>query len=418
MTGLDAGHLAMTLFAPMAVRIHGTFGSWVLPQGASVLGRGSTCDVRIDDPRLSRTHARFSVSGHSLRVEELGSRNGVLVDKHRIQGMVELHHGQVVVCGPVVLMVSIDETQPHPRTPLGAQDPATRRTSGRGDTEAMLAAVTAPEPTGSGGRGIDPAIFAAVSSGSGEFGPDPNRTSALQPAPMPGSITSPLEAVRPQPHAPRPPTRRSPSTASLEAAAFAPSASGALEMPTPTKPVASARLFAGLLDGAVALCSASVGLFLAVLVLAGALAVAGAGIGEGVPRMGAGGPAGFAAILGTLLDLHGLAAGLGAAPLAASASPAAGLLLVLGAALSAMAMVAGPLLVLVVPTVLRGAPAMHRRCGLAVVRAADGATPGYAQALLRWLLACLLWPLAIPMVLMQRRSLHDTLSGCTVRQIR
>lgn len=402
----------------MAVRIHGTFGSWVLPQGASVLGRGSTCDVRIDDPRLSRTHARFTVSGHTLRVEELGSRNGVLVDGHRIQGMVELHHGQVVVCGPVVLMVSIDETQPHPRAPQGGQDPATRRTSGKGDTEAMLAAVTAPEPPASGGRGIDPAIFAAVSSGSGEFATDPARASALQPAPMPGSITSPLEAVRPQPHAPRPQTRRSPSTASLEAAAFAPSASGALEMPTPTRPAAYDRLSAGLLDGAAAVGSASIGLFIAVLVLAGALAVAGAGISDGVPRVGAGGPAGFPAILGAVLNLHGLSAGLAAAPLAASASPAAGLLLVLGAALAAMATVAGPLLVLVVPTVLRGAPAMHRRCGLAVVRTADGTAPGYAQALLRWLLAALLWPLAIPMALLQRRSPHDTLSGCTVRQVR
>lgn len=402
----------------MAVRIHGTFGSWVLPQGASVLGRGSTCDVRIDDPRLSRSHARFTVSGHSLRVEELGSRNGVLVDGHRINGMVELHHGQVVVCGPVVLMVSIDETQPHPRAPQGGQDPATRRTSGKGDTEAMLAAVTAPEPPASGGRGIDPAIFAAVSSGSGEFGADPARASALQPAPMPGSITSPLEAVRPQPHAPRPQTRRSPSTASLEAAAFAPSASGALEMPTPTRPTASARLSAGLFDGIAAAGSATVGLCIAVLVLAGALTIAGAGIRDGVPRIGSGGPAGFPEVLGALLGWQGLSAGLAAAPLAASASPAAGLLLVLGAALAAMTAVAGPLLVLVVPTVLRGAPSMHRRCGLAVVRTADGAAPGYAQALWRWLLAALLWPLAIPMALMQRRSPHDTLSGCTVRQVR
>ena len=401
----------------MAVRIHGTFGSWGRTQGVSVLGRGSTCDVRIDDPRLSRSHARFTVSGHTLRVEELGSRNGVLVDGHRIQGQVELHHGQVVVCGPVVLMVSIDETQPHPRAPQGGQDPATRRTSGKGDTEAMLEAVTAPEPPASGGRGIDPAIFAAVSSGSGEFAADPARASALQPAPMPGSITSPLEAVRPQPHAPRPQTRRSPSTASLEAAAFAPSASGALEMPTPTQPTVSDRLSAGLLDGVAALAAAAVGLFIAVLVLAGALAIAGAGISDGVPRIGAGGPAGFPAVLGAVLSPGGLAASLAAAPLAASASPAAGLLLVLGAALAAMATVAGPLLVLVVPTVLRGAPAMHRRCGLAVVRTADGAAPGYAQALLRWLLAGLLWPLAIPMVFAQRRSLHDTLSGCTVRQI-
>jgi len=374
--------------------------------------------VRIDDPRLSRSHARFSVSGHALHVEELGSRNGVLVDGHRIQGAVELHHGQVVVCGPVVLMVSIDETQPHPRAPQGGQDPATRRTSGRSDTEAMLAAVTVPEPPASGGRGIDPAIFAAVSSGSGEFGVDPARQSALQPAPMPGSITSPLEAVRPQPHDLRPPTRRSPSTSSLEAASFAPSASGALEMPSSAGPAVIDRLSAGLGDGLAATGAGGLGLLAALLVLAGALALAGAGVSDGVPRMGAGGPAGFPAVLGSLLSSRGLATGLAAASLAASASPAAGLLLVLGAALSAMLAVAGLLLVLVVPTVARGAPAMHRRRGLVVVRAADGSPLGYPQALLRWLLAALLWPLAVPLVLMGLRSPHDLLSGCSVRRAR
>lgn len=400
----------------MAVRIHGSFGSWVLPQGASVLGRGSASDVRIDDPRLSRSHARFTVVGHAVQVEELGSRNGVLVDGRRIQGTVELHHGQVVVCGPVVLMVSIDQTQPHPREPQGGQDPTTRRTSGRGDTEAMLAAVSVPEAPASGGRGIDPAILAAVSSGSGEFGADPQRQSALQPVPMPGSITSPLEAVRPQARDPAPLMRRAPSTASLEAASFAATASGAL-VPS-NGPTVSDRLSAGLLDGLLASAAASLGLLAALLVLAGALTVAGAGIGDGVAHLGAGGPAGFTAIVGSLLDPRGISAGLAAAPHAASASPAAGLLLVIGAALAAMIAVAGLLFVLVVPTVLHGGPVMHRRRGLAVVRAADGGALGYPTALLRWLLAALLWPLAIPMALLQRRSPHDTLSGCTVRQLR
>ncbi len=401
----------------MAVRIHGTFGSWVLPQGVSVLGRGSGSDVRIDDPRLSRSHARFTVKGHRLHAKELGSRNGVLVDGVRIGGEIELRHGQVVVCGPVVLMVSIDETQPHPRKPEGGQDPATRRTSGRGDTEAMLTAITVEEPSESGGRGIDPGILAAV-SGSGEFSIDPSRQSGLQPAPAPGSITSPLEAMRPAPHLPHPVTRRSPSTSSLEAPNFSPSVSGALEQPTPTRPATGDRLLAGLVDGLVALATAGGGLLIALLTLAGALSLAGAAVADGLPRLGPGPAASFPALLGALLYPHGLAAAVSAAQFAASVQPVVALLLVLGAAVSAMALVAGPLFVLVAPTVLRGGPAMHRRLGLVVVRTADGTAPGYGQALLRWLLAAVLWPLALGATLLHRRSPHDVLSGCTVRSLR
>ncbi len=399
----------------MAIRIHGTFGSWVLPQGASVLGRGTTCDVRIDDPRLSRNHARFVVDGHELRVEELASRNGVLINGVRIAGVTSLSHGQVVVCGPVVLMVSIDQTQPHPRKPEGAQDPTTRRTSGRGDTEAMLTAVPPPAPVSSGSRGIDPAIFAAVSSGETPL--DQSRQSALQPAAMPGSLTSPLEAVRPDPHAPRP-TRRSPSTSSLEAASFAPSSSGALEMPTPTRAGAADRLFAGLVDGLAATGAVGCGGIIALIALAAALAVAGATVSAEVPRLAPGGPAGFLAVLGALLHPAGLSAGLSAAQLAAASQPAAALTLVLGAAVAAMAAVAGLLLVLVVPTVAHGSPRMHRHRGLVIARIADGLPLGYGQALLRWLLAALLWPLAIPAALLQRRALHDRLSGCVVRRVR
>jgi hypothetical protein len=401
----------------MAVRIHGTFGSWMLPQGGSILGRGTGCDVRIDDPRLSRNHARFLVSGHQVSVAEMGSRNGVLVDGVRIAASTDLHHGQVVVCGPVVLMVSIDQTQPHPRTTQGDQDPTTRRTSNRGDTEAMLAAVSVPPTPGSGGRGIDPAIFAAV---SGEIPLEASRQSALQPASMPGSMTSPLEAVRSAPHAPRPASeRRSPTpSVSLEAPAFAPSASGALELTTPIRAQASDRLIAGLVDGLGAIGASAGGLLIALFVLAGALASAGATIGGGLPRFGPGVEAGYPAILGALLHPQGLAAGLVAAPLAASTSSSAAVLLVLGAALSAMAVVVGPLLLLVVPTVLHGAPRMHRQRGLVVMCLADSAPLGYGRALLRWLLAALLWPLAIPAALAQRRAPHDVLSGCVVRRVR
>lgn len=404
----------------MAVRIHGTFGSWVIPRGASVLGRGTASDVRIDEPRLSRSHARFVLEANDLRVEDLGSRNGVLVDGRRIEGSCQLRHGQVVVCGPVVLMVSIDPTQPHPRQPMGGQDPATRRTSSKGDTEAMLDAVSIADRPSASSRGIDPGILAAVASPTGQIpGPmvDASRQSALQPAPMPGSLSSPLEAVRPQPKPPeqRPSTRRSSSSAGLEPPELAPNASGALEAPTPTRPEPVERILSGLIDGFAATGAAGLGMVIALLALAAALAQAGASAGEGALRLG-GDPAGLGGVLLALLGPGGLGAGLALAPAAAAASPMAMGILVAGAAAGAMAAVGGFLLVLVVPTVVRGAPRAHRAHGLVLARTADGMPLGYGTALLRWILAALLCPLALPAVLLRRRAPHDLLCGVTVRR--
>ncbi|HAT09260.1 MAG TPA: hypothetical protein DCS97_01375 [Planctomycetes bacterium] len=398
----------------MAVRIHGTFGSWLLPQGASVLGRGSDCGVRIDDPRLSRGHARFTVTGHQLEVEDAGSRNGVLVDGTRIHGRREVVHGQVVVCGPVVLMVSIDQTQPHPRVAEGAQDPTTRRTTLKTDTEAMLDPVTSADRPGSSSRAIDPGILAAVASGSdrpAQF--DQARQSALQPASAPGSITSPLEAVRPGPKAPVP--RRAPTTTShLLAPELQPTTSGALESPYRGGVTLSGRLGAGVLDGLLGAVPAVCGALLIIAVLAMALFTAGAGIDRGMPRLGHGPAASLGDLLIAVLTVEGLEGAADQVKAAAAASVVAAAVIIIGAALAAMLAAAGLLFLLVVPTVERGAPWAHRRHGLLIVRGDGSGSLGYGRALLRWVLAVLLWPLALPCVLAGMRAPHDLLSGCRV----
>jgi hypothetical protein len=403
----------------MSVRIHGTFGSWVLPQGESVLGRGPTCSVRIDDPRLSRRHAVFAVHGNGVTVADAGAKNGVLVDGVRINGVRDLRHGAVVVCGPVVLMVSIDETQPHPREAEGGQDPTTRRQGPRSDTEMMLDAIVESDrkPIGSTSRGIDPAIAAAISSSAGRAG-DPARSSALQPAEAPGSVTSPLDAVRPDPHV-SPPPRRSPSTASsMEALPHNPTASGALEMPREAAASIGDRCAAGLVDGMRATALALPGLLICLAGYAGALAAAGAVVVHGVPRIAPGHPAGLFELLATLLQSDGWAAAPEAASLAASSSVVAAGILVTGLAFGSLFSAVGLLWVIVLPTAEHGAPDGHRRRGLAIVRERDGARPSWSRACVRWGLAGVLWPLAIPAALIGMRAPHDVLSGCRVRRMR
>ena len=64
-----------------------------------VIGRSSTCEVRVEDGLVSRRHARVAPGDDSLTVEDLGSRNGVLVNERRIAGPTLLGHGDLVGVG-------------------------------------------------------------------------------------------------------------------------------------------------------------------------------------------------------------------------------------------------------------------------------------------------------------------------------
>jgi len=69
---------------------------FILDEGASyVVGRGAECDVRIDDSRVSRRHARIESrieppGGERWLVSDLGSKNGLRVDGRPASTPVEL----------------------------------------------------------------------------------------------------------------------------------------------------------------------------------------------------------------------------------------------------------------------------------------------------------------------------------------
>ncbi len=76
------------------------------------LGRGTDADVRINDPGISRLHARVSVRGSDdapqVTIEDMGSTNGIVVDGRRVQtatlrdgSRVELGNTRMLVRSPV-----------------------------------------------------------------------------------------------------------------------------------------------------------------------------------------------------------------------------------------------------------------------------------------------------------------------------
>ena len=51
-----------------------------LPHGETVLGRSADANLTIEDPLVSRLHARIVIDEAGARVEDLESRNGVRVN--------------------------------------------------------------------------------------------------------------------------------------------------------------------------------------------------------------------------------------------------------------------------------------------------------------------------------------------------
>ncbi len=64
-----------------------------LPRGATLIGRSSDCHVTIEDPLVSREHARIVIDDDGPRCEDLGSRNGVKINGVIARGTTRLKDG-------------------------------------------------------------------------------------------------------------------------------------------------------------------------------------------------------------------------------------------------------------------------------------------------------------------------------------
>ena len=70
-----------------------------LPRGPTVIGRSLDCNLTIEDPLVSRQHARIEVDDGGGKVEDMGSRNGVRVNGVQIRGPTPLQDGDRVRIG-------------------------------------------------------------------------------------------------------------------------------------------------------------------------------------------------------------------------------------------------------------------------------------------------------------------------------
>jgi DNA-binding winged helix-turn-helix (wHTH) protein len=85
---------------------------WPLVEGVNVIGRDRDCPVRIDSAALSRRHARLIVTGGATTLEDLGSKNGTLVNGRRVTQTIALNDNDEIQVGSVTLRYRLLDVLP------------------------------------------------------------------------------------------------------------------------------------------------------------------------------------------------------------------------------------------------------------------------------------------------------------------
>ena len=80
-------------------------GVSIVVRGPVIVGRSPGADIVIGAGYVSARHARFTLMGQNLYVEDLGSTNGTLVNGERIGAPCALRNNDVVNVGDVAIRV-------------------------------------------------------------------------------------------------------------------------------------------------------------------------------------------------------------------------------------------------------------------------------------------------------------------------
>jgi DNA-binding winged helix-turn-helix (wHTH) protein len=75
----------------------------LLRKAETIIGRDLDVDVHLESALISRHHARISIDGPNVLIEDLGSRNGTYVQGRRVDAPMQLAHGDEIRIGPILL---------------------------------------------------------------------------------------------------------------------------------------------------------------------------------------------------------------------------------------------------------------------------------------------------------------------------
>jgi DNA-binding winged helix-turn-helix (wHTH) protein len=77
---------------------HGRYEVALL-EGENLIGRDPEAVVTVISDRASRRHARIVITGGQAVLEDLGSKNGTLLNAHPVDGSMPLHEGDEILIG-------------------------------------------------------------------------------------------------------------------------------------------------------------------------------------------------------------------------------------------------------------------------------------------------------------------------------
>lgn len=121
----------------MGIRLRYLAHDLEVPLGEFFIGRSADCQLSLDDPLVSRRHALLTVGEGGVAIEDLGSRNGVLINGTKITGRQLLTDGDKITIGgqEMFLLGAIEPSSIHaPRSaPLWTRQAQNARTIDMGE---------------------------------------------------------------------------------------------------------------------------------------------------------------------------------------------------------------------------------------------------------------------------------------------
>jgi DNA-binding winged helix-turn-helix (wHTH) protein len=75
-----------------------------LAEGENLIGRDYDALIRIDSPKISRRHARITIEGERVWLEDLGSRNGTLLNEKPVKRRIRLGDGDRIGFGSYLIV--------------------------------------------------------------------------------------------------------------------------------------------------------------------------------------------------------------------------------------------------------------------------------------------------------------------------
>src|ERR1019366_5543915 len=76
---------------------------YLVERGESFVGRGTNATIRLGDDSISRRHVRIVVDGQDVRIEDLGSANGTILNGERVAAA-PLRDGDKIQLGSTTIL--------------------------------------------------------------------------------------------------------------------------------------------------------------------------------------------------------------------------------------------------------------------------------------------------------------------------